>query len=59
MTGGDNLSNIKAMYDRETRYIDGLGKIRTDLKDILEQPVSFISPSIRGLIDYIGDLLNE
>lgn len=59
MTSGDNISSIKAMYDRETKYINGLGKIRTDLKDILEQPVRFVSPNIRGIIDYIGDLLNE
>lgn len=59
MTGGDNIGNIKAMYDRETKYVTALGKIRSDLKDILQQPVGYVQPSIRGLIDYIGDLLNE
>lgn len=59
MSGGDNINNIKAMFDREHSYINGLETIRNELKDILEQPLRFSENSIRGLIDYIGDLLNE
>ena len=59
MSGGDNINNIKAMFDREHRYINGLETIRNELKDILEQPLRFSENSIRGLIVYIGDLLNE
>ena len=59
MAGGDNVSNIKAMYKRENRYIDGLQKIRNELKDILDQPLRLSEGSIRGLINYIGDLLDE
>lgn len=59
MTGGDNVSNIKEMYAREHRYIEGFKFIRKDLTDILQQPVSFVPAQIRGLIDFIGDLLNE
>jgi len=59
MAGGDNISNIKAMYKRERRYIDGLQKIRNELKDILDQPLRLSEGSIRGLMNYIGDLLDE
>ncbi len=59
MAGGDNVSNIKAMYKRERRYIDGLQKIRNELKDILDQPLRLSEGSIRGLMNYIGDLLDE
>ena len=59
MSGGNNVSNIKAMYKRERRYIDGLQKIRNELKDILDQPLRLSEGSIRGLMNYIGDLLDE
>lgn len=59
MAGGNNVSNIKAMYKRENRYIDGLQKIRNELKDILDQPLRLSEGSIRGLMNYIGDLLDE
>lgn len=59
MSGGDNINNIKAMYNREHRYINGLENIRKELKDILDQPLRFTSSNLRSLIEYIGDLLNE
>jgi hypothetical protein len=59
MSGGNNVSNIKSMYKQERRYIDGLQKIRNELKDILDQPLRLSEGSIRGLMNYIGDLLDE
>jgi hypothetical protein len=59
MSGGNNVSNIKSMYKQERRYIDGLQKICNELKDILDQPLRLSEGSIRGLMNYIGDLLDE
>jgi len=59
MTSGDNINNIKSMYTRESRYIEGLTKIRSILSSIEDKPIAFVLPSIHGLISYIGDLLDE
>ena len=59
MTGGNNISNIKEMYNRERRYITALESIREKLKETLGQPLKFTPPIIQGIIDYIGDELDE
>lgn len=59
MTGGNNISNIKEMYSRERRYITALENIRGKLKEALDQPLKFTPPIIQGIIDYIGDELDE
>ena len=41
------------------KYRLALAYARKDLVDTLEQPVKFINSSLRGLIDYIGDVLGE
>ena len=51
----DGNGNIINTRDGCINHTEVLNKIRNELKDILKQPVGFISPSIRGLIDYIGD----
>lgn len=59
MPGGDNISNLKAMYDRETKYITALGKIREQLLLVKDYKLGHVCPGIQGLIDYIGDVLGE
>ena len=59
MPGGDNINNIKEMYNREHHYITSLENIREELKDVLKQPLQFSHPMIQGIINYIGDELDE
>lgn len=59
MTSGDNISNIKAMYDREQKYLDIIKGIKNELIDIEQQPLPYVSGAINGLIDYLEGILNE
>lgn len=59
MSGGDNINNIKAMYNRESKYIQALEFIRKDLRDIQDQPLRFANNQINGLISFISDTLGE
>ena len=55
----DGNGNIINTRDGCINHIEVFNKIRNELKDILKQPVGFVLPSIRGLIDYISDVLGE
>jgi len=59
MTGGDNISNIKAMYNREQKYLDIIKGIKNELIDIEQQPLPYVSGAINGLIDYLEGILDE
>lgn len=59
MSGGDNISNIKAMYDREQKYLDIIKGIKNELIDIEQQPLPYVSGAINSLIDYLEGILNE
>lgn len=59
MPGGDNISNIKAMYSREHKYLEILRGIRNELNDILDQPLLDVATNIKGLINYLEDMIDE
>lgn len=59
MSGGDSINNLKAAFSREKKYVDALEKIRDQLKLIGNYKLGHVCPAIRGLIDYIGDVLGE
>ena len=59
MPGGDNISNIKAVYEREKRYLDVIRGIKNELIDIEQQPLNLAPISIDGLISYLEGFLNE
>ena len=59
MPGGDNISNVKAMYDREKRYLDVIRGIKNELIDIEQQPLNLAPISIDGLINYLEGFLDE
>lgn len=59
MPGGDNISNIKAVYEREKRYLEVIRGIRDELLDIEQQPLPYVSGAINSLIDYLEGFLNE
>ena len=59
MPGGDNISNVKAMYNREKRYIDVIQGIKNELIDIEQQPLNCVLSNIHSLIDYLERILND
>ena len=59
MSGGDNISNLKAAFSREKKYTDALEKVRDQLKLISNYKLGHVCPAINGLIDYISDILGE
>lgn len=59
MTGGDNIINIKAMYDRKQKYLDIIKGIKNELIDIEQQPLPYVSGAINSLIDYLEGILDE
>lgn len=59
MSGGDCISNLKAAFSREKKYIDSLAFIKRHLKEINEYKLGHVRPAINGLINYISDILGE
>ena len=59
MSGGDSISNLKASFSREKQYRDALEKIRDQLKLTEGYKVGHVCPAIKGLINYISDVLGE